>query len=240
MAQLRPKTVDTAGSSDQDVAKVIDALGHFVNAKPQKSRHANPQTTDPTAAPTPDVEQLRREFLDETRLMKRVRFNASERLRKKHEAGELTFVLCGVFGFLVPFFTLLFSAELSELVTKVVTFTSLTIGLIAYGVTLHYQQQNFKDRAERFHVCGMQINNLRRSIKATKVTRLEQLKTFYGYYDQILRGCENHDDVDYELAKDKSRRSLLKLRLFVATYSLGPLIILIPSAIGFMIWYALK
>lgn len=187
-------------------------------------------------------------------LMKRVLFNASKRNEKKHTAGQLTFATSGIYGFLVPLFTLQFEPFISALLTNIVSFTAVTAGAFAFAVAMIYQQKDFAHQARLFHAAGREMNRFHKKMAAGFATTMEALTGDLESYDRILSMCENHEEIDYQLAKlgprpkssDHANLDLwikekrrLDIRLFLHNYTILALVWVAPPAIGFVIWWSL-
>ena len=201
-----------------------------------------------------EAEKLKRRLLGNWRLVKRARFNAAKRLRKRHEAGQLTFAISGIYGFLVPLFLLQFDSYLTSFAATVFSFGAAVAGALSFTIAMQYQQKDFKGRAAQLDECALKINNLSRHLMATPVGRSEDLRPFIHHYDEILSRCENHDEIDFELARIsyqpknmtdeelsqwKRERWLLRFQLYRQTYTICAVVWLLPFVIGFVIWWAL-
>ncbi len=123
-------------------------------------------------------------------IMKRALFNAGKRLERKHAAGQFTFALSGVYGFLVPLFTLQFEPFLTALVTYVISFTAATAGAVSFVVAMLYQQKDLARRARLFYEAGRQINKLGKDLKVIRFTETAELRRFMHHYDEILARAE--------------------------------------------------
>ena len=188
------------------------------------------------------------------RVMKSALFNAGKRLERKKAAGQFTFALSGMYGFLVPLFTLQFEPFLTALVTYVVSFTAATAGAVSFVVAMIYQQQDLSRRARLFYEAGRQMNKLGKDIKIMQFSDADALRRCTHHYDEVLGSAENHDEIDYEFAvlgyrpRDNkngrldrwiSNRRRLDIRFALQTYGLVIAVWLIPPLIGFTIWLTL-
>ena len=185
------------------------------------------------------------------RLMKRALFNASKRNDKKQTAGQLTFATSGIYGFLVPLFTLQFEPFISALLTNIVSFTAVTAGAFAFAVAMIYQQKDFAHQARRFHEAGRRMNKLYKRMAAGHATNQNALLAHLEEYDAVLATCENHEDIDYQLAELGPRpdgteageldrwiaeKRRLDIRLFLHNYTILALVWIAPPALGLLIW----
>lgn len=204
---------------------------------------------------THQAEKLKKKLTSDWRLVKRARFNAAKRLRNRHEAGQFAFAISGIYGFLVPLFLLQFDSYLSNFAAMVISFVAAVAGALSFTIAMQYQQKDFKRRSAQLHECGRKINNLSRHLMATPISRTEDLRPFIHHYDDILARCENHNEIDFALARLsdnpkrlnaqdlvewKRERWILKFRLYRQTYTICAVVWLLPLVIGGIIWWALS
>ena len=204
-----------------------------------------------TEAMVADYERLIRDCY----LLKSTLFNAAKRLERQHAAGQFTFALSGIYGFLVPLFALQFEPFLTALVTNIVSFTAATAGAISFVVAMIYQQQDLARQARDFHSAGLKMNKLRRRLQISPLTSPAQLADCHHDYDDIFLSCNNHDDIDFEYAtlgrqppsnaegartKWRRKRLLLNMRFMIQTFGLVAAVWIIPPLIGLGIWWSLS
>ena len=209
---------------------------------------------DVVTGPPAAISAERDELVRNCRIMKGALFNASKRLERKHSAGQFTFALSGMYGFLVPLFTLQFEPFLTALVTYVISFTAATAGAVSFVIAMLYQQQDLASRARRFYETGLKINKLGKDLKIAQLPDLDALRRFMHHYDEILANGENHEEIDYQYATLGARprinkdgrldrwianRRRLDIRFALKTYSLLAAVWLIPPVIGIGTWLLL-
>lgn len=201
-----------------------------------------------------EAQRLKSQLMYDWQLVKRARFNASRRLRNRYDAGQFAFAVSGIYGFLVPLFLLQFDGYLSNFAAMVISFVAAVAGALSFTIAMQYQQKDFKLRAGQLHDCALKINELRRHLSATKVTDPADLHRFIGHYHATLAACENHDDIDFALARLtdnpknlspeerrdwKYERWMLKWRLYRQTYTVCVVVWLLPLIIGTIVWLTL-
>lgn len=220
------------------------------DADPLEPGVSDPKTADADTCLDGERDQLVRNC----RIMKSALFNASKRLERKHSAGQFTFALSGMYGFLVPLFTLQFEPFLTALVTYVISFTAATAGAVSFVIAMLYQQQDLASRARRFYETGLKINKLGKDLKIAELPDLDALRRSMHHYDEILVNGENHEEIDYQYATLGTRprsnrdgrldrwvaeRRRLDIRFALKTYSLLAAVWLIPPVIGIGTWLLL-
>ena len=209
---------------------------------------------DAVTALRDEAQRLKSKLMYDWQLVKRARFNASRRLRNRYDAGQFAFAISGIYGFLVPLFLLQFDGYLTNFAAMVISFVAAVAGALSFTIAMQYQQKDFKLRAGQLHHCALKINELRRHLSATQVTEPADLRSFINRYNSVLAACENHDDIDFALARltdnpkklspDELRewkyeRWLLKWRLYRQTYAICAVVWLLPLIIGTIVWLSL-
>ncbi len=242
---------------------VVASIGDQLDVR-RRARHAGEEGASSAAfhadgehlisAEHSEAARLKANLLYDWRLVKRARFNASKRLRNRYEAGQFAFAISGIYGFLVPLFLLQFDGYLSNFAAMVISFVAAVAGALSFTIAMQYQQKDFKVRAGQLHDCARKINNLSRHLSATQLARPEDLRPFIHHYDDILATCENHDDIDFALARLASNprdlspedasawrreRWMLTWRLYRQTYTVCVVVWLLPLVVGAVVWFAL-
>lgn len=256
-----------AASQDNSVPNnVVASIGDQLSARRRASHlvvAAEPDQdgTENEAAATHDLtsvfeeaRRLKRRLMYDWLLVKRARFNASRRLRNRYDAGQFAFAVSGIYGFLVPLFLLQFDEYLSNFAAMVISFVAAVAGALSFTIAMQYQQKDFKVRAGQLHDCALKINELRRHLSATQVASPNELRPFINHYNTLLAACENHDDIDFALARltdnpkklepDELRewkyeRWLLKWRLYRQTYTICVVVWMLPLVVGLIVWLTL-
>ena len=237
------------GAGHEDVVARL-RRDHLADASNPTPAQAVPGLGDP-----PDWQREYQTLVRNCLIMKSALFNAGKRLERKHTSGQFTFALSGVYGFLVPLFTLQFEPYFpSGLVSHTISFTAATAGAVSFVVAMLYQQQDLTLRARRFYQAGRRMNKLGKDLKVMQVTHPDDLRRMMHHYDEILADCENHDEIDYEFARLGYRprdnregrldcwireRRRLDFRFVFQTYSLIAVVWLVPPTIGLWIWLSL-
>lgn len=141
-------------------------------------------------------------------MMKSARFNAAKRFERKHSASTLSFAVAGIVGFLVPVYPLVLK-NVSAHATQVLEFTSFVTGALSITLGLYDLGKNYPERARQFHECGKAINRVVRRLDT--VISHAQLGSLIEDYERAIDGCsENHDSIDYEIARLQWELKLVK------------------------------
>jgi len=206
----------------------------------------------PKPAPVPSEPAIRAKYRQDWRIVKRARFNAAMRFQKKQDASTMAFALAGLFGFLLPIYTLIFADAVTHFAKDVLDFTSYVVGALALVLGLIEQSKDYPSKSRRLHTCGLAVNKvLRRMASQESLSELD-FQQLIEQYETALEVCgDNHNEVDYEIAQaqefirssdtprrreSRARLRLLKAREFLGIYGLYSAIILLPVVMGLAIW----
>ena len=189
-------------------------------------------------------------LLGKLQIVKQTRFNAAKRLESAHHAGQLALAVAGIYGFLIPLFTLQFKGAIPTLTVGIIDFVAVVAGALSFAVAFLYQERDYKGRAVRMHACALEINGLRHQLAATRIGHEHELQPFVRAYNEILSRFENHDEIDYRLARaqracrqaekdgrrgDRRRLRRLRAERFLLTHGLNVLIWGMPPLVGIML-----
>ncbi len=216
----------------------LEADHQVLRARP---RHVSRADRGPLSD-DPRLEAEREKLLRDWGLVKAARFYAARRLRNKHEAAQLTFALSGIYGFVVPLFTLQFAGELGDLNARLISFVAACAGALSFIIAMHYQWQSFPERAKALHDCALGINDLRKRLKIESFLSTDVLADYLSRYNDLLQQCENHADIDFQIARaDRASGGIglgLQWRKARTTYGLCWIIWAAPVSIGAALWVA--
>ena len=195
---------------------------------------------------------IRAKYRQDWRIVKRARFNAAMRFEKKQDASTMAFALAGLFGFLVPIYTLIFSDAVSPFAKNVLDFTSYVVGALALVLGLIEQSKDYPSKSRRFHDCGLAVNKVLRRVSAMESLSEAEFQQLIEQYEAALEACgDNHNETDYEIAqaqehirdsdpdhrrKRQAAMRILKIRESFNVYGLYSIVILFPVAMGLALW----
>lgn len=236
----------------------------YLQIVPQHYEHREPPQR--VGSYPSELHATRAKYLKDWRIVKAARFNAAKRLERKQTASLLAFALAGTAGFVVPFFTLLFTERLAPHTKNVLDFASYVSGALSLTIGLVEQAKNYPALAQRFHKCGLAVNSVLRRLRNVPDPDPVLLDQLSKEYEQALLECEaNHDDLDQAIAFAKRdlelaerqgslkphlterkieqaerRLNLLKAQETAQIYWLYTLVWLGPSVLALIVWFALS
>lgn len=204
------------------------------------------------STPDPMAEQKKAEYAAHWRLVKRARFNAAKRLERKHRASTMAFVITGIIVFLSLPFELLFDDNLSLFTKRIFQFCGYIIGVLSLTIGIVEQAKNYPSRARHFDLCAKKINTIIRDLETSMMLTMDDLKPFIQRYEKALEEYEeNHDDLDYSIAKAtddfetahpalratcRSKLSALRLLEHGEIYWIHATTWILPILAGILIW----
>lgn len=147
-----------------------------------------------------DLEDEKRLLLGEMKSAKGSRFNAAERLgRRDRQINQMIAFIsgCVIIVTLLPLYF-----HLGSTPTSVVSFATIAFSVFILAMSLLQYSNADPVRAEQHHRCGLEINALRRELRATQIATGDELLRFSRRYDETLQKYSiNHETVDFERYK---------------------------------------
>lgn len=146
-----------------------------------------------TTVPTEATNQL----LKEMKRTKGSRFNASKRLEARDISRTRTVAYASVSVIILTLLPVFFST--AEWLERLVALLTVAMSLVILAFSLLQAQAQDPVKADQFHRCATEINELRRRIRARGSVDVGELENYSREYDGILRRYSiNHDDADYD------------------------------------------
>lgn len=193
--------------------------------------------------------------IDDLRRVKSARFNAAQRLTKKEAASIEAMAVSGLFGFVLPYFVVVFSGSISPHLARVLEFTGFVSGSLSLVVGLIEQSRDYRMRAAALHACGLKVNKVLRRLETQEFRSDDEMLPLIEEYEQALAECsENHDDIDVELAsarylarrgkdpetqeENKRKISRLTWKAWFEVYRIYLIIWMLPCVIGSFVFFA--
>lgn len=137
----------------------------------------------------------REQLLKEMKRAKGCRFNASKRLERR-DAKRTSIVAWASVGVIIITLLPVF-LPVSDWFKSLLSLSTIAMSLAVLAFSLLQAQSNDPVKADQFHKCATEINELRRQIRHAEINR-ESLIVYSKEYDAILRRYSiNHDEIDY-------------------------------------------
>lgn len=134
------------------------------------------------------------------KVTKGCRFNASERLIRRDRIVNRVTSLVSVCIIVVSLLPLYFHLDATW--AAVLNFAIIAFSIFILATSLLQYSNADPVRAERYHRCALEINSIRRALRATDPITAEALSKFGAAYDDVLRRYDsNHEPIDFEQYK---------------------------------------
>ncbi|WP_321531815.1 SLATT domain-containing protein [uncultured Desulfuromonas sp.] len=158
--------------------------------------------------------------LDKTMwITKHSRYNASDRLRRKHSISIYTISILSIYALVL---TLLEKYGFQVSNCNIYEFSSVLLALFILVLSLTEASKNYMVSSERLFVCGNNIRDLLDELKKfnngseTDVAGIEALSSRYSH---VLKACgENHETIDYDLLRAQRPKDFNDLNWFAGLY----------------------
>ncbi|HYH39432.1 MAG TPA: SLATT domain-containing protein [Azospirillum sp.] len=142
-----------------------------------------------------DLEEKRTNLLREMKITKGARFNAAERLGRRDRRMITITAFASVYVILLTILPMFVPME--GLFVNISNFITIIFSLIILAASLLQYSNNDPVRAEQHHRCGLEINALRRALRAAEPITKEIIFEHGQKYDEILQKYGiNHDPAD--------------------------------------------
>lgn len=184
-----------------------------MSSQPPRHAHGEPAMLPRLAAVAHSVgvaqqqSALKARCLAQWKLMKRARFNAAKRLERKASAGMVTLAVVALYGGLVSVFNLMFKHRVGAETRDILEFVAVVSSWLTLIIGLTEAQKGHAAAARDLHDCAREINDLQKNLSAAVVQTEAEMKPFLDRYNAVIERCRyNHDDVDFDLARQSPSR----------------------------------
>ena len=194
---------------------------------------------------------MKGKLLADWQLMKRVRFEAADRLGGRNSASLLTLSTVALYGGLITVFVLIFKDSLTPHMRSICDWVSAVANWLTLTFSLTEQIKDYSGQSRALHECAQKVNDLRKHLQATPIGSSQQLIPYVKAYEAIISECgPNHGRLDYEIGRLSGGRPmdgmtgretaamLRRLRAWsrVSTYGIYVVMCLAPAIAGVLAW----
>lgn len=199
-----------------------------------QKEHAAVTAGEPEDGQLPDTNDARDQLLKEMKRAKGARFNASKRLERRDRRRTNVVAYASASVIVLTLLPTFFATP--ELLTKLLALATIAMSLIILAYSLLQGQANDPVKADQFHRCATEINELRRHLRAKIAVKPDELEKISKEYDSILRRYSiNHDEEDYELYQQQhpdefEDLTVRKKRVWIPSRFLSAIVFLVVTA----------
>jgi hypothetical protein len=136
------------------------------------------------------------------RTVKAARFNAAERLERKHTLSLFAMSMVSLYFVGLSVWQAIYAAGLSEQANRLVTLVSIMSSIFTLVLALIESMNDYRSKAHHMHACALGVNDLYHELKLMRAPDIAVIQDFRRRYNEVVRGCPfNHARVDYLMAR---------------------------------------
>lgn len=153
--------------------------------------------------------------------VKAARFNAAERLERKHLMSVFALSMVSIYFVGLSVWQTVYAASLDAAANQLITLVSIMSSICTLVLALIDSMNDYKIKAHHMHTCALSVNDLFQELRLLQTSDPTVVQDFRRRYNEVVRGCPyNHTRVDYLLARAEDRRSREALTWAYVRYAL--------------------
>ena len=142
------------------------------------------------------------QLLSAMRTVKAARFNAAERLERKHTLSLFAMSMVSLYFVGLSVWQAIYAAELSEASSRLITLVSIMSSIFTLVLALIESMNDYRTKAHHMHACALGVNDLYHELKLMRALDAGLVQDFRRRYNEVVRSCPfNHARVDYLMAR---------------------------------------
>lgn len=147
-----------------------------------------------------DLEKQRSQLLLDLKATKGARFNAAERLGQRDKHNITVIAVASVYVITLTLLPVFFHT--SERISVFLNLATVSFSLVILVASLLQYSNADPVQIEQYHRCGLELNAIRRELRATDPLTAEALIASGKRFDDVLQKYSiNHDTVDFDRYK---------------------------------------
>lgn len=179
------------------------------------------------------------QLLAAMRTVKAARFNAAERLERKHTLSLFAMSMVSLYFVGLSVWQAIYAAGLSESANRLITLVSIMSSIFTLVLALIESMNDYRTKAHHMHVCALGVNDLYHELKLMRAPGLSVVQDFRRRYTEVVRSCPfNHARVDYLMARAErgsgvrwEERAWAWLRYAGDVYALHGMCLIVPPLV---------
>jgi SMODS and SLOG-associating 2TM effector domain family 5 len=140
--------------------------------------------------------------------VKAARFNAAERLERKHLISVFALSMVSLYFVGLSVWQTIYAAGLGPATNQLITLVSIMSSIATLVLALIDSMNDYKIKAHHMHACALSVNDLLQELRLLQTDDATVVQAFRRRYNEVVRSCPfNHARVDYLMARAKGRAS---------------------------------
>jgi SMODS and SLOG-associating 2TM effector domain family 5 len=192
-------------------------------------------------APVPRDAQAAGQLLHAMHTVKAARFNAAERLERKHLVSLFAMSMVSLYFVGLSVWQAVYAPQIGEAANRLVTLVSIMSSVFTLVLALIESNFDYKMKAHHLHTCALAVNDLYHELKLMGPVEPAVVQDFRRRYNETVRSCPvNHAHIDYLMARAErnvpwTEKAWAHVRCACDVYALYGLCLLIPPLV-LLIW----
>jgi hypothetical protein len=177
------------------------------------------------------------QLLAAMRTLKAARFNAAERLERKHAVSLFALSMVSLYFVGLSVWQAVYAQDLDAATNRLVTLVSIMSSVFTLVLALIEAMNDYKLKAHHMHACALAVNDLYHEFKLMPGAGAALVQEFRRRYNEAVRGCPfNHARVDYLMARAEldvpwAEKAWAHLRRALDVYALYGLCLILPPLV---------
>lgn len=175
--------------------------------------------------------------------VKSARFNAAERLERKHMLSVFAISMVSLYFVGLSVWQAVYERQISDPTNRLITLVSIMSSIFTLVLALIDSMNDYKMKAHHLHVCAMGVNDLFQELMIERTADISVVQDYRRRYNEVVRNCPfNHARIDYLMAKaerngaPRQERAWIWLRYASDVYALYGVCLLGPP-LALLIWW---
>ena len=142
------------------------------------------------------------QLLSAMRTVKAARFNAAERLERKHMLSLFAMSMVSLYFVGLSVWQAVYASLIDPAANRLLTLVSIMSSVFTLVLALIDSMNDHKMKAHQMHACALAVNDLYHEFKLMHVPDARLVQEFRRRYNEAVRSCPyNHARVDYLMAR---------------------------------------
>ncbi len=134
--------------------------------------------------------------------VKAARFNAAERLERKHLISVFALSTVSLYFVGLSVWQTVYAANLDAATNQLITLVSIMSSICTLVLALIDSMNDYKIKAHHMHACALSVNDLLQELRLAQTSDAGLVQEFRRRYNEVVRGCPfNHTRTDYLMAR---------------------------------------